>query len=88
MSAMASNVATKAQLSALKWLANRNADGVFDKHNILMAGGERAPVMRGTWNALEALGLVEFYLNRRRLRISEAGHLVDLRLVRESEAAE
>lgn len=76
---------TKAQMSALKWLRNRNADGVFDKHQVLVAGGDKAPVMRSTWNALEAMGLVESYLNRRRIKVTENGHRVNLSNVRESE---
>lgn len=78
---------TKAQLAALKWLINRNSDGVFDRNNVLMAGGERAPIMRSTWNALRDLGFVELYLNNRRLRVTETGKMVDLRNVTESEPA-
>ncbi len=77
-------VATKAQLSALKWLRNRNGDGVFDKHQVLMAAGESAPVMRATWNALERCGLVEFHLNRRRVRVTATGACVDLSKIGES----
>ena len=39
-----SDKATAAQLSALKWLHNRNGDGVFDRNQVLTAAGERAPV--------------------------------------------
>ena len=73
-----------AQLSALKWLRNRNGDGVFDRNQVLNAGGERAPVMRSTWSKLESLGLVERYMNNRRLRVTEAGLLIDTTNVRES----
>ncbi len=76
--------ASASQLSALKWLRNRNGDGVFDRNQVLTAAGERAPIMRATWNKLEACGLVEFYLDRRRLRVTEAGRLVDLSKVGES----
>lgn len=76
---------TPAMLSALLWLKNRTGDGVFDRNQVLAAAGERAPVMRGTWSKLESAGLVERYLNNRRLRITDAGKLVDLRGVRESE---
>jgi len=76
--------ATDAMLSALKWLRNRNADGVFDRHQVLTAAGERAPVMRSTWSKLEKAGLVERYHNRRRLRVTAAGLAVDLRNVGES----
>ena len=80
--------ATPAQLSALKWLKSRGADGVFDKHQVLTACGERGPVMRSTWSRLESLGLVERYLNNRRLRITATGHQVNLSQVKESEPAE
>jgi len=73
-------------LSALLWLKNRTGDGVFDRNQVLTAAGERAPVMRSTWSKLENDGLVERYLSNRRLRITDAGKLVDLRGVRESEA--
>ena len=82
--------ATPSQLSALKWLLNRNGDGVFGEksnHSVLLAGGERAPIMRGTWSRLEALGLVERYGNKR-LRVTDAGRLVNLSNVRESEGEE
>lgn len=75
---------TDAMLSALKWLKNRNGDGVFDKTNVLVAGGERAPIMRGTWNRLEAEEMVEFYHGRRRVRVTDVGRAVDLHKVRES----
>lgn len=76
---------TDAQKAALKWLVNRNSDGVFDRYNVLTASGEKAPVMRATWSKLEAEGLVERYMNNRRLRITEAGMALDLRNVRESQ---
>lgn len=50
-----------AQRQALKWLSEHNGDGLFDKNGVLVAAGEKAPVMRLTWNALRDLGLVEFY---------------------------
>jgi hypothetical protein len=52
---------TPAQKDAVKWLRERNGDGLFDKCGVVVAGGERAPVMRATWNALRDLGVVEFY---------------------------
>ncbi|RWO90901.1 hypothetical protein [Mesorhizobium sp.] len=72
------------QLAALKWLRNRNGDGVFDRNHVLVAGGERAPVMRATWNKLEVADLVEFYHDRRRLRVTDAGKLADVSRVEES----
>ncbi len=80
--------ATPSMLSALLWLKNRNGDGVFDRNQVLTAAGERAPIMRSTWSKLESDGLVERYLNNRRLRITNAGKLVDLRGVQESEASD
>lgn len=76
--------ATDAQLSALKWLRNRNGDGVFDRHQVLVAAGESAPVMRSTWSRLENHGFVERYLNNRRLRLTDAGRTIDLSGVGES----
>lgn len=68
---------TKAQQEALKWLRDRGGDGVFDKRGVVLAQGESAPVMRSTWNALNELGLIEFYGGKRqgghgrgRLRVS------------------
>lgn len=52
---------TKPQADALKWLADHNGDGVFDRTGVLLAAGELAPFMRSTWNALAGLGLIEFY---------------------------
>lgn len=77
--------ATVSQLAALKWLRNRNADGVFDRHQVLVAGGERAPVMRSTWSKLESLGLVERYLNKRRIRVTPTGLAIDVSRVEESQ---
>lgn len=77
---------TDAQLSALKWFINRNGDGLFEKNRqVLVAAGERAPIMRSTWNALAALGLVEFYMDSKRLKVTPAGRDVKLGMVRESE---
>ncbi|RWP64892.1 hypothetical protein [Mesorhizobium sp.] len=71
-------------LSALKWLRNRNGDGVFDRNQVLVAAGERAPIMRSTWNKLADADLVEFYHDRRRLRVTDAGRLVDVSRFEES----
>lgn len=61
---------TKAQTEALEWLKKHGGDGMFAERNrqVLLAAGERAPVMRSTWKSLAELGLVEFY-GSRRLRI-------------------
>lgn len=76
---------TDAQKSALKWLKSRSADGVFDKNNVLIASGEKAPVMRSTWTNLERAGLVERYMNNRRMRLTPDGMALDLRNVMESQ---
>ncbi|WP_457660862.1 hypothetical protein [Sinorhizobium medicae] len=79
------NIVTDAMKSALKWLTNRNADGVFDKNQVLIAAGQRAPVMRSTWSRLEKAGLVERYMNNRRMKITAAGLAMNLRGVQEFE---
>jgi len=76
--------ATASQLAALRWLRNRNGDGVFDRNQVLIVCGERAPVMRSTWSRLELLGFVERYHDKRRLRVTKAGLLVDCSRVEES----
>ena len=61
---------TASMNEALAWLAAHNGDGAFcDVGNTFLAAGERAPVMRATWNRLEELGLVEFYEDRKRMRL-------------------
>jgi hypothetical protein len=78
---------TEAQKSALKWLVNRSGDGLFDRNGVLTAAGERAGVMRSTWNALIKAGLAEKY-NKKRLRVTEQGKAVDLHGVDESQSVE
>lgn len=68
---------TKSQLAALKWLRNRNGDGVFDRNNVLIAAGEPAPVMLSTWKHLETMHMVERY-NVRRLRVTDFGGRINL----------
>lgn len=77
-----------AQKAALKWLIRRNGDGVFDRTKVLCAAGDRAGVMRTTWNKLEEAGLVEFYLGRKRVKVTPAGHALDLHDIRESHCKE
>lgn len=60
---------TEAQRAALRWFKAHNGDGLFDVHGVLVAGGELAPVMRSTWNKLRDAGFVEFYQDRKRLRL-------------------
>lgn len=52
---------TKSQEAALKWLYEHNGDGCLDRYGVVLAGGELAPFMRSTWNALRDAGFVEFY---------------------------
>lgn len=65
---------TKAQADALEWLRKRGGDGIFDRHGVVLAASETAPVVRATWNALAKLGKVEFYKptgkGRGRLRVT------------------
>jgi hypothetical protein len=56
---------TDSQQAAMKWLKEHNGDGLFGKDGVLVAGGERAPFMRMTWNTLRDKGLVEFYMKKR-----------------------
>lgn len=80
------SAASYAQKAALKWLLARGGDGVFgERHRqVLLAAGERAPVMRATWGRLYALGLVEPY-GQHRLRVTDAGRALDLSRIEESE---
>jgi hypothetical protein len=68
---------TDAQRNALKWLAEHTGDGCFDRHGVLLAAGETAPVRRSTWNILRGLGLVDIYKpagrGRGRVRLTEHG---------------
>lgn len=75
---------SKAQVAALKWLINRGGDGVFTKHQTLLVRGHTAPILRSTWNSLAALGLVELYMNNRRIKVTEAGNNLDLSKLKES----
>ena len=61
---------TKTETNALKWLRQRNGDGVFDKHHVLLAAGETAHFMRSTWNSLRDKGMIEYYGEKnKRVRI-------------------
>lgn len=75
---------TRAQAYALQWLRDHNADGVFNRNGVLLAGGEIAPVMRSTWNALVGRHLVEFYRPNKggalRIRATRRGLALDLDL--------
>ena len=58
---MGAAVVTAAQERALKWLADRGGDGVFDRHGVALAQGDSAPFERKTWNALRDAGRIQFY---------------------------
>ncbi len=75
---------TRAQLSALKWLAHRNGEGVFNRDGVLMAGGDLAPVQRRTWARLTSLGLCGIPALKR-LELTPAGRALDLSGVDESD---
>lgn len=67
---------TRAQKLATRWLSEHNADGGFDRHGVLIAGGEKAPFMRSTWNAICEAGMAELYAldtPRKRLRLTVLG---------------
>lgn len=66
---------TPAQQAALKWLANRDGEGVFNRHGVLLAKGELAAVMRSTWNALCDSGHVIYSANKafKRVAVTEKG---------------
>ena len=77
---------TDAQRGALKWLALRNGDGLFDKNGVLVAACEKAPVRRSTWNRLIDFRLIEHYRpgavtgGRGRLRLTELGRGIAARI--------
>lgn len=68
---------TSAREKALKWLKDHGGDAAFDKYGVAFSMGETAPVTRSTWNALQHLGLVEFYnphsKGRGRMRLTPRG---------------
>ncbi len=78
---------TPAMKATLKWLRSRGGDGVFAGRDrqVLLAKGDRAPIMRSTWNKLAAAGMVEGY-GRRRLKVTALGLAYDLSKVTESSA--
>lgn len=78
---------TDAQKSALLWLRNRNADGVFQRNGTLLAAGDIGPVMRSTWKHLISLGHLETY-DGKRVRVTESGLRQDLSGVEESFSSE
>jgi hypothetical protein len=75
---------TPSMKSALLWLRRRNGDGMFGRDGVLVAAGERAPVMRATWNRLCMEKFTEEYEGRKRLRITEAGKRLNLTGIIES----
>lgn len=54
---------------ALRWLKERGGTGVFDKKGALLAAGERAPVMRSTWNKLR--DAKKIIIEGKRVRVSQ-----------------
>jgi hypothetical protein len=57
---------------ALRWFAARNGDGVLDLQDFMLAGGETARFLPGTWTRLRNANAVEFYAGRR-VRITAQG---------------
>lgn len=76
---------TEAQRRALRWLHNRGGEGVFNRHQVLLARGELAAVMRATWNALAAVNppCVSFSDNKgfKRILITPAGTAIALTFI-------
>jgi hypothetical protein len=67
---------TKDQEAALKWFARHGGDGVFQfQSKALLAQGKYGPVLRVTWRKIAEKGFVEFYANKKRLRLTEKGKL-------------
>lgn len=70
---------TEHQRRALRWLASRGHDGIFSIHGVLIAMGEQAPHVRGTWNALIRAGMAEHYNPAKRgfgrLRLTTRGKM-------------
>jgi hypothetical protein len=62
---------TLAQIKALRWLQEHGGTGIFDKHGVLLAKGESAPVTRSTWQVLRDLWFVT--IERKRLTITKPG---------------
>lgn len=69
---------TVAQLAALRWLHRRNGTGLFDKTGVLLAAGERAEVMRSTWNKLRDDGFIT--IDRKRVNVTNAGKAEAMRV--------
>jgi hypothetical protein len=67
---------TEAQRAALKWLREHGGNGIFGtRGGVLLAGGEWAPFMRSTWNALERTALVQ--KRGKRLFVTTEGAQID-----------
>ena len=69
---------SEAQRAALKWLREHGGEGVFGtRGGVLLAAGEWAPFMRGTWNALREHNLVEWDQGSKRIRVTLSGAAID-----------
>lgn len=81
---------TASQKAAARWLHNRGGEGVFNRHQVLLARGELAGVMRATWSAL-AKGdppCIVFSPCRKRVSLTEAGRAVAMTSPKESDTVE
>jgi len=80
---------TPAMKRALKWLRNRGDHGTFEKNRqVLIAGGDRAPITRATWDNLAKAKLIGFYCERRGVRVTDLGRTYDLSNTEESDGTE
>ena len=77
---------TDAQRKALRWLFNRGGEGVFNRHNVLLAQGELAGVRRATWSRLADTGCLT--IEARRVRLTERGKALALTIPREAATVE
>lgn len=64
------HIVSDAMQQAAAWLADHNGTGVFAHDGVLLAGGERAPIMRVTWKRLCERGFVTIAAKRVTLTIS------------------
>lgn len=59
------------QKKALRWLHEHNGSGLISSKGDLFCSGERAPFMRDSWLALQAIGFVT--IGFRRIGITRRG---------------
>lgn len=81
---------TASQKAAARWLHNRGGEGMFNRHQVLLARGELAGVMRATWNALAKADppCIVFSPCRKRVSLTEAGRVVAMTCLKEAATVE